>query len=206
MSVILTRLTELDAVNSMLATIAESPVSTLETGSHEDAIIARQVLKQVSGEVQDEGWYFNTEYGYTLPPDSEGYIRPPEGVLSIDVEPMSRGYVYDILVRGDRLYNNTLHTYTFDSPLYVTVKWALSWEYLPETAKRYIIARASRVFQAKAMGSETLNRFTLADEARTRAALLREDVNNVDGNYGGIPHKKAWRGYDTINKILQRDI
>jgi hypothetical protein len=206
MSVALTRLTELDAVNSMLATIAESPISTLEELAHEDAIMARQILRQVSGEVQDEGWYFNTEYEYPLLPDLDGNINLAGNMLSVDIEPITPGEPYDVIVRGNRLYNNTLHTYSFKQPIYVTVKWALSFEELPETAKRYIIARASRAFQAKALGSETLNQFTLADEARTRAALLREEVNNVDGNFGGIPHKKARRGYATINKILQRGI
>jgi hypothetical protein len=208
MSVEINRITELEAVNSMLATIAESPVTALD-GTHEDAIMARQVLRQVSREVQAEGWYFNVEYDYPLNPDVNGEISIPSNMTSADIEPYSQeryNDLEDVIIRGDRLYNNADHTYVFNHPIYVTARWALNFEELPETAKTYIVTRASRLFQTKAMGSETLNQFTQADEARARAALLREDVNNADCNYRGIPNKNARVGHRTIINILQRGI
>ena len=201
MPVTLNRLTELDAVNIMLATIAESPVQSLENSSHEDVMMARQVLEQASREVQDEGWYFNIEHHYPLSPDENGGIRLPDNILSADVEHSD----FNVVTRGGRLYDMTKHTYKFDKPLLVTVKWALPFDELPETAKNHIAAYASRLFQAKALGSETLHQFTGESVMRTRAALLREEVNNIDANFlsGNI---NTYTGANTITGILGRDM
>ena len=94
--------TELDAVNSMLATIGEAPVSTLESSMHADAAMARQTLAQVSKEVQAEGWYFNVETEYPLHPDSGQEIKLPENVAGVDVEPQHRTREIDVVQRGQR--------------------------------------------------------------------------------------------------------
>ena len=53
--------TELDAVNSVLMSVGESPVNTLSTQSPEVSI-AQNTLRQIAREVLAEGWVFNTEY------------------------------------------------------------------------------------------------------------------------------------------------
>ena len=65
-----TKMTELEAVNVLLTTIGEAPVNTLTGNQVTDVTIARQVLNEVSREVQSQGWYFNTENGVTLTPDN----------------------------------------------------------------------------------------------------------------------------------------
>jgi hypothetical protein len=208
MTVALSRLTELDAVNYMLSTIAESPVSTLEDSMHEDAMLAQSVLTEASREVQDEGWYFNREHNYPLYPDENGNITLAPNMTSVDIEATTTpgNNDIDVVARGNRLYDNTNHTYKFDRAIHATVKWVLPFEELPETAKNHIVAVAARQFQAKAMGSETLHSFTGESVGRTRAALVREEVNNADGVFNGLPYKNARRGYDTINNILRRRI
>ena len=52
--------TELDAINTILMSVGESPVNTLDTQSPEVAI-AQKTLRQVCREVQAEGWAFNSE-------------------------------------------------------------------------------------------------------------------------------------------------
>ena len=51
---------ELDAVNSILMSVGESPVNTLTTQSPEVAI-AQTTLRQITREIQAEGWSFNSE-------------------------------------------------------------------------------------------------------------------------------------------------
>ena len=60
---------ELDAVNSILMSVGESPVNTLDTQSPEVAI-AQKTLRQVCREILSEGWVFNTEYQYPIALDS----------------------------------------------------------------------------------------------------------------------------------------
>ena len=59
---------ELQAVNQILASVGQAPVTTLEQ-TNPDVAIAYNTLQQVSREVQAEGWTFNREYRYPLTPN-----------------------------------------------------------------------------------------------------------------------------------------
>ena len=51
---------ELPAINQILASVGQAPVTTLDQ-TNPDVAIAYDTLLQVSREVQSEGWTFNTE-------------------------------------------------------------------------------------------------------------------------------------------------
>ncbi len=196
--------TELEAINSMLATIGEAPLSTLTDGLHADAIIARDTLRQVSREVQQTGWFFNREYNYPLTPDTDGFIMLPENIASVDVEPRTPTlHVFDIVSRGRQLYNMTDHTYVFADTISATVVFILPFEELPEVAKSYITVRASRLFLSRVVGSDTLMGFTQHDETTTWAALRQEQVRKSDRNFLS-PHRKSRRGLDTPGRAVRR--
>ena len=57
----LTPQTELDAVNAMLLSIGQAPVSTLSVTGLKDVSFAQYILHSVSREVQLKGWEFNTD-------------------------------------------------------------------------------------------------------------------------------------------------
>ena len=200
------RITELSAVNAMLAVIGEAPLSTLDGNTlHVDAVSARQTLQNTSRSVQTEGWYFNTERNYPLTPDRSGFITLPPNVVSVDIEPLhSKGHV-DVIVRGNRLYDLENHTFAFDPETCyrATVLFLLPFGELPETARDYIQIRAARRFQAEAVGSETLSKFTERDEFTARASLMREQVRNNDSNFL-CPHRNSRFGAGTISRITNR--
>ena len=52
---------ELPAVNQILQTVGQAPVTTLDQ-TNPDVAIAYDTLLQVSREVQSEGWTFNKEF------------------------------------------------------------------------------------------------------------------------------------------------
>ena len=52
--------TELDAVNQILSAVGQAPVTTLDLQNPE-VYTTLQTLRNVSREVQSEGWNFNTE-------------------------------------------------------------------------------------------------------------------------------------------------
>ena len=64
---------ELQAVNQILASVGQAPVTTLEQ-TNPDVAIAYDTLQQVSREVQAEGWTFNKEYHY--PPNIKMHYPP----------------------------------------------------------------------------------------------------------------------------------
>ena len=178
--------TELEAINTMLSTIGESPVNAVEDTGNVDVVIARQILQSVSREVQARGWHFNTEKNYTITPDSEGYLVLPNTVLKVDT-------VYpdcskDVVVRGSRLYDRENHTYVFTDVFKVDMTILLTFDELPEVARNYVTIRASRIFQERVVGSDTLHAFNSQDEARAMVSLMEyeadtADLNILSGNY-----------------------
>ena len=178
--------TELEAINTMLSTIGESPVNAVEDTGNVDVVIARQILQSVSREVQARGWHFNTEINYTITPDSDGYLVLPKTVLKVDtVYPDSSK---DVVVRGSRLYDREKHTYVFTDAVKVDMTILLTFDELPEVARNYVTIRASRIFQERVVGSDTLHAFNSQDEARAMVSLMEyeadtADLNILSGNY-----------------------
>ena len=178
--------TELEAINTMLSTIGESPVNAVEDTGNVDVVIARQILQTVSREVQARGWHFNTEKNYTITPDSAGYLVLPNTVLKVDtVYPDSSK---DVVVRGSRLYDREKHTYVFTDAVKVDMTILLTFDELPEVARNYVTIRASRIFQERVVGSDTLHAFNSQDEARAMVSLMEyeadtADLNILSGNY-----------------------
>ncbi len=184
----LTPTTKLEAVNTMLFTIGESPVNTLEGGTVVDAVTAEQTLDNVSREIQSDGWAFNTEKGFPL---SRAAFAPlvfnvPENALTCDPSDKSA----QIVVRAGKLYDLENHTFEFPDTTSIDcdIIWQLEFEDLPETARRYITIRAARIFQAGAVGSDTLNSFVDRDEYEARARFRKlnsrvRDKNLLNSNY-----------------------
>lgn len=181
--------TELEAVNTMLMSIGESPVNTLDNPGVVDAVLAKSTLDEVNREVQSRGWHFNTERNYKLVPEafSPFNIYVPNGTLYLDaVDPN-----IDVVTRGNpaRLYDKRNHTYEWASPVFVDMVVLLEFENLPQTARSYITIRAARLFQTRVVGSETLHGFHEQSEfqallALKRAESARADRNLLTGNYG----------------------
>ena len=59
--------TKLEAVNTMLGVIGESPVNTISGSSlPASVVVALNILDETNREVQSVGWDFNTEFDYPL--------------------------------------------------------------------------------------------------------------------------------------------
>ena len=180
------RLTELDALNTILSTIGSSPITNLTDPQNADAITARNILINSIKKVQSEKWYFNTEDNYPLTPDNTQRIQIPRNLIAVDY--IGRfGEKVDAIVRGDYLYDRTNHTYTFADTLTANVQWCLTFDELPETAKQYVVAIAARQFQEQMLGDPHLQTWTRADEASARAKLLDEDLCQRKLSFGALP-------------------
>lgn len=176
----LTPTTELEAINTMLSTIGEAPVNTVEDNGIVDAVIARQILRATSREVQARGWHFNIEKDYPITPDAEGYLLLPQTVLRCDT--VGTYQDIDVVVRGNRLYDRKKHSFIFDKPVKVDLTILLPFDELPEVARNYITIRSSRIFQERVVGSESLSRFNQQDELRAMAALQDYEAETADYN------------------------
>jgi hypothetical protein len=184
--------TKLEAVNIMLSTIGEAPVNSLSSGLV-DAEMAETILNSTSRAVQADGWNFNTELDYPITPDVNGQINLPTNILRADaaLTPTSK----DLVQRGLRMYDKKNHTFTINDTVDLDVVLELSFEDLPEVVKRYITIKASRVFQARVLGSDTLHKFTQEEEQQALFALKEFESATEDFN--------IFDSYD-VSKVIDR--
>lgn len=172
----LTKTTQLEAINTMLSAIGEPPVNSLSS-QRADSLIAVQILNEVSREVQSYGWHFNIEYKVVMTPDSSGFIYLSENVARVDTAPTEG---LDIIVRGNRIYNKATNSYVFSSALTVTQIVMLDFEEIPEPARRYIMIRAARIFMDRMVGSEKHHMFNLQDEVMALGKMREYEMDTAD--------------------------
>lgn len=166
-------MTELEAVNILLTTIGEAPINTLEGNQVVDVAVAKQVLNEVSREVQSQGWHFNTEYDVPLTPNIDQQINIPFNTARIDVTGR------DVVQRDGLLFDLKDRSFTFTNVIKAEVVYYQDFEVIPDTAKRYIVVRAARIFADRMINSETTHQFTLRDEQK---ALI--DLKEFEGDTG----------------------
>lgn len=180
----ITPTTKLEAVNSMLSTIGEAPVNSLSSGLV-DAETAETVLNEVSRDVQSTGWNFNSEPDYTIAADSEGNVVLPSEIVRADLansETKLRSAKNEYVQRGNKMYDKIKHTFNIAKSLKLDVVVLLDFETLPEVARRYIAVKASRLFQERVVGSDTLSAMNRQDEQTALFALREMEGDNGDYN------------------------
>lgn len=176
--------TELEAVNTMLSTIGEAPVNNLQSGLV-DAETAETILKNVSRDVQSHGWNFNSEPDYTVAADSSGNVILPTEIVRADLansETKYRSSKNEYIQRGNKMYDKVNHTFNIGKALKLDVVVLLSFDLLPEIARRYIAIKASRIFQERVVGSVELSQMNRNDEQQAWFALQEMEGDNGDYN------------------------
>lgn len=191
--------TELEAVNTMLESIGETPISNLNVTGLVDAEIARSTLTKTSRAVQLEGWHWNREIGYPIAPNTDGELTVPADCL--EIEPYYRGTARNFTQRGQRIYDVKNQTYTFTETTKFNWTRFLPFTDLPEAARWYITLSAARRFQRKILMSDTVDGYTAEDEKFARAKLEAADhrTNNpnlVTDNYATSRMVTGSRRYD----------
>ena len=176
--------TKLDLVNMCLTSIGESnlPAGSLldQVAEGTDVADASKIVDEVTLEVLNRSWWFNTEHNFKFLPDGDSFIALPSNLLKIDFGTTdNRG---TIIKKEGRLYDLINQTFQFDEPVYGTVTWLTKWEYLPYSASQYIGLRAARKFQQRIIGSGDLFDFTLVDENDAYIELQREQAQLKDYN------------------------
>jgi hypothetical protein len=173
--------TELEAVNIMLSSIGESPVSSLSDPSLVDVVLAKSILDETSVSIQTHGLHSNTELNFPLTPNTNGEILIPNNVLKIDTAGDSADI--DGVQRGTRLYDREKQSYNgFTGKVYVDMVLLFDFTDLPQHVRRYITVKASRRFQNRFMGSDTLYAFSQADENEALLVFERAEAANEDNN------------------------
>ncbi len=178
----ITPTTQLDAVNTLLQAIGESPTSSLSGEIGVDVVTALSTLSSISRAVQMEGWIFNTEYNYPLQRDAGGEIYVPANALVVDIPRRSYAGI-DPVLRGSKLYDRANHTGVFTIDVTARLVFGLDFEEMPESARHYVTYRAARKFQDDSLGSTDLHRFNEKDELMAHVRFADEQAADEDLNF-----------------------
>lgn len=174
----MTKTTRLEAINTIIACIGESPVSSLDQLSA-DAAIALNVLNEVLREVQSRGWHFNT-VTRTLVRDQSGRIPLADNCVRVDTD-WSDQPDLDIGIRGDFAYDLGNDTEFFRRDVKdARLVLLFDFEELPEVARRYCMIRAGRIFGDRMVASEKVNAFTRMDEQMAWVDLREYESDTAD--------------------------
>jgi hypothetical protein len=182
-------MTELESVNTILATIGEAGISSLSESVNEitDSALAQRTLKEVSRDVQSEAWSWNTDEQVDFSPTAAGTYVVPGNVLVVDFSPNTYPDTQYVL-RGKRIYDRNSHTYNIGAIngnaqiRAAQVVSALEWDELPHAAQQYITIRAARIFSDRYVTSSVVFTYTVGDEDQARTMLIRAEENTLTNN------------------------
>ena len=187
--------------------LTQNKVTTrVETQTNPDVAIALNTLREVSREVQAEGWSYNTEFDYKITPDSNNEIRIADNVLQMD---LNQGYTENIekdaIFRGGKLYDKTKPSYKWTAEtVYVDIVWYFDWESIPQPIQAYIVARAAAIVSSRIIGDANQYQILQQKEGVTRSQALEYECNQGDYSFFGSPsHGNFYRPYKPFH-TLQR--
>lgn len=186
-------MTKLEAVNALLEDLGDRPVNTLTGVTRLDVARAERTLDKISRDVQEKGWWFNTQRVRLVPNGSDQYVIPDEYVhVEWEKDGPTTGQYNEtpnLVVRNGVLFDtaNNTDVFTGAGQIQLIVHVLLPYESLPSTAKSYVYASASVRNQSRALGSRNVDN-ELREQARVAyAQLLQEDVDNENINLTTAP-------------------
>ena len=194
--------TELSAVNAILGSIGQSPISGLDFANPEVSFIYN-ILKECNQDVQAEGWTFNIEYHIKETVNaSDNKVVIESNVTRIDNED-AWDRTRDFVRRKDtsdgiwKLYDRVNHTFEFpdDDYFYVNKVRLLNFEDIPTPFQRYIIYKASGRAAVQLVSNANLQKMLSTYEVQARGACMEYECNQGDHNYMGWPDESAYQSF-----------
>ena len=194
---------ELPAVNQILQSCGQAPVTTLDQ-TNPDVAIAYQTLLEVSREVQAEGWSFNKEFHYEMTPDTNNEINIPNNILQIDPSNNASNTHMDVVRRDGKLYDKAHHTFTFTKKVLCDITWLIDWVDIPTPIADYITNRAASTTSSRLVGDPNQYQILQQKEAFTRAMALEYECNQGDYTFFGHPGEtNNYNSYKPYNVLYR---
>ena len=188
--------TELSAVNSILGSIGQSPVTTLNFTNPETEFIYN-ILTEVSKDVQNEGWQFNLEESVTKTPASNK-INVADSEIRVNVHShANQAKLMDTVIRYDSdnvrkvysLEENKFDAFT-ESTYKADVVTLYLFEKIPNVFQRYITYRAAVRAATQLIANPQLVQLLQLQEITARANCLEYEGRQGDHSFFGLPNAK----------------
>ena len=196
---------ELPALNQILSSCGQAPVTTLDT-TNPDVAIAYDTLLQVSREVQSEGWTFNKEYHYEMTPDTDDFILIPNNILQIKLTENSANMDKSAIRRSGKLYDRQNHTYKWtDETVECDIVWEFDWVDLPQPIQDFVTARAATLVSQRIVGDTEQYQMLQQQEAFARAMALEYETQQGQFTFFGHPQgqQNYYQSYQPF-QVLKR--
>jgi len=194
--------TELSAVNAILGSIGQSPISGLDFANPEVSFVYN-ILKECNQDIQSEGWMFNIEYHIKENVSTtDNKIIIGSDVIRIDMED-GHDRTRDFVRRKDtsdgiwKLYDRVNHTFEFpdDDYFYVNKVRLLNFEDIPAPFQRYIIYKASGRAAVQLVSNANLQKMLQTYELQARGACMEYECNQGDHTIFGWPDDSSYQSY-----------
>tara|TARA_B100000886_G_scaffold257460_1_gene182575 strand:- start:1198 stop:1815 length:618 start_codon:yes stop_codon:yes gene_type:complete len=197
--------TELSAVNSILGSIGQSPITNLSLQNLNNPEISyiKNLLDETSKNVQNEGWHFNKEDHVLRSPDANGNYLIPSDYLRFDVHDGLYDRTRDVVRKNGKLYDNVQHTDFFEGDLYFDITYLRPFTDVPPAIQRYIIARTSVRAATQLVSNPDLVKLLKVEEEQTKAAALSYDCDQGDHTFFGFPHESNYRSYQPYKALIR---
>jgi hypothetical protein len=201
--------TELSAVNSILGSIGQSPITQLKntTGAlistNPEISFIYNLLVETTKDVLNEGWHFNTEEHIEIQPDANKNIIIPTNMLRYDIHDGQMFRDRDVVKREGKLYNKADHTFEFSSPVFIDATYLYDFEDVPSAFQRYIIAKASTRAATQLVGDANLARLLQTQEAQTRASVMEYDTQQGDHSFFGFRDGQGYDPYQPYKALIR---
>lgn len=152
-----------------------------------DASLAKQIILDLTEQVQNKPYWFNLEPNWVLTPDYNGNIQVPATATSVVTSGKDVGKS-NIAIRSGKLYDTYNHTYDMRNSIdggSITVSFVmqLAWEDLPPIVQTYIAYSARRQFSQDLNIDQTRLQAHYAEESEAKSVFLVEDGKNKKRNY-----------------------
>ncbi len=196
--------TELSAVNSILGSIGQSPVTKLDYNNPEVSFIYN-ILNEVNKDVQNEGWHFNTETHLEVQPDSTtNEIAVPSNVIRYDLHDGLVDKTMDTVIRNGKLYDLVLHSYEFkNEKYYVDAVTLIPFNDVPNAFQRYITYKASVRAATQLVTNTNLVTLLQQQEAAARATCMEYECRMADYSFFGVPHESGYNSFQPFKSLVR---
>lgn len=190
------KLTEIGAINVMLGSVSQSPVSSLVAPLTGTVALAKNILDEVRREVLAEGWAFNTDHELVMQPDAiSSQIALSDNILRIDGS-ANKNTSMNLTERSGKLYDKIARTFTFTTDIYVDVVYHQEFTDLPDVARNYIAKRAARILVDRTFSEASSSQMFRQEEFEARVKLNKHESSVGDYN--------ILTGSHFVSKMLNR--
>ena len=197
--------TELSAVNSILGSIGQSPITSLSGTALQNPEISfiKNLLDQVNRDVQTSGWHFNTQHRVKQSPDAQGNYVVPQNSILYDISDGQIDRDTDVTKINGKLYDLVHQTDVFTKDYYFDIITLYNFEDVPPAIQRYIIARTSMRAATQLVSNADLVKLLQLEEEQAKANSLNYETEQGDYNFMGWPAESKYRAYQPYKALIR---